>query len=176
MYTCICGKQISAQSNYSRHRKTCIQVSSNASSLFICSICQKEFARKDSMKRHLAKCSPKKIIACAVCQKVFSSNWKLKRHLSSPNVHNKDTSSSKPINSKPNIRYKCRQCPMEYERLQNFRKHMIRKHRVRSTDPVTLTNYKVTKRVSIKTQELLDTCASNLALDIIRGATTKNIQ
>jgi hypothetical protein len=48
---------------------------------------------------------------------------------------------------------------------------MRKKHRVKSTDPMTLSNYKViNNRVSTKTQEHINTCASDFALDIILKA------
>ena len=101
MYTCICGKQITSQPNYSRHRKNCRQVNPDSSSnIFTCNICQKTFNRKDSYKRHSVKCSPKAKSTCKVCKKVFSSNWKLQRHLLSPNVHKIKATTKSPLGKK----------------------------------------------------------------------------
>jgi len=57
---CVCGVQFTTKSNLNRHKKTCINKSTN-NNIYKCEYCKKDYTRIDNFQTHLKTCKIKKI-------------------------------------------------------------------------------------------------------------------
>ena len=81
LYCNICKREFAHESSRSRHN--CEEAEK-----YSCDICQKQFKRKDNLKRHensKKPCKPIESFPCTICEKEFYKNWLLTRHVKNLN-------------------------------------------------------------------------------------------
>ena len=77
-----------------------------------CPVCNKKFARKDSMQCHINSIHLELKHTCQVCDKEFSTKGSLTRHIN--DVHEEKR------------KYKCPECPLKFAQLETLDKHIKR--------------------------------------------------
>ena len=99
---------------YSRHQSGC----GKSVELAQCSQCFKIFGRKDALKQHLIKCSPRLEVdgfVCDICQKTFNKNWLLNRQ--------------KTIHKKEEVVYPCETCGKTFSSSNRLANHIRYAHK-----------------------------------------------
>ena len=80
-----CDKKLSSAPALSRHMRSMHPADGKPiRTLFICTLCSKQFNRSDNFKTHEKTCGRiKPEFTCHLCPKSFRDGWLLKRHIQS---------------------------------------------------------------------------------------------
>jgi KRAB domain-containing zinc finger protein len=101
----------------SSDEKSLQQTDNDDAARYVCSVCDKTFTFRNSLRRHmLFHTGQKKRYQCALCPKSYSQNGDLKRHSSS--VHSAD-------DGQVNPEYACPTCGKTFVTRSNMRRHRI---------------------------------------------------
>ena len=99
------------------------KMSKHSGAEFRCHICNQQFAREDSVRRHVRFNHRKdETFKCKVCSRLFCDNYSLKRHIT--DIHLKERN------------HKCDKCDKTYTRKGHLLNHYCREH-VRTPQPLS---------------------------------------
>lgn len=116
-----CGVTFKCKMNLTRHLRTSHATDAAALVAVVCTVCQRKFSCRDSLKRHMMVHTGERPFVCTICSKTFTNTFNLKTH------------SRRHTQEKP---YKCELCGCAFGYPGVLKNHLEKVHKCKTTSTV----------------------------------------
>lgn len=123
-----CGVTFKCKMNLTRHLRTSHAATPAAALAAVCTVCERKFSCRDSLKRHMMVHTGERPYVCSVCSKSFTNTFNLKTH------------SRRHTQEKP---YKCEICGCAFGYPGVLKNHLEKVHKCKTTSTVSGRRYQI---------------------------------